>query len=50
MEIEPVTVNGTPVAVVSGKGKLIPDAQSSLELAMSVKHTAGADRFAVSKK
>ena len=50
MEIEPVTVNGTPVAVVSGEGKLITDAQSALELAMSVKYAAGADRFAISKK
>ena len=50
MEIEPVTVNGTPVAVVCGEGKLITDAQSALELAMSVKYAAGADRFAISKK
>ncbi len=50
MEIEPVTVNGTPVAVVSGEGKLITDAQSALELAMSVKYASGADRFAISKK
>lgn len=50
MEIESVTVNGTPVAVVSGEGKLITDAQSALELAMSVKYASGADRFAISKK
>lgn len=50
MEIEPVTVNGTPVAVVSGEGKLITDAQSALELAMSVKYASGADMFAISKK
>ena len=38
MQIERLDINGVKVAVISGDEMLIRDAQSALELAMSVKH------------
>ena len=50
MQIERLDINGVKVAVISGDEMLIRDAQSALELAMSVKHETGADRFVVPKR
>lgn len=50
MNIETYTVNGKTVAAVTGGGQLITDAQSALDLLMTVRHETGAERMAVCKE
>ena len=50
MQVERLDINGVKVAVISRDEMLIRDAQSALELAMSVKHQTGADRFVIPKR
>lgn len=50
IRIDKTVINGVSVAEVSGDGIIIRDAQSALELAMSVKHETGADRFVIAKE
>ena len=50
MQVERLDINGVKVAVISRDEMLIRDAQSALELAMSVKHRTGADRFVIPKR
>ena len=52
MDIEHLKENGIDIAVVSGKSgeeKVIVDAQSALDLAMTVKYETGAERIAIDK-
>lgn len=49
MQIEYIKENGTTVAVVSGKEKTVVDAASALELAMTARYEAGAERIAIDK-
>lgn len=49
MNIEHLNINGTNIAAVSGGEKIMTDAQSAMELAMSVKYETGADRIAIDK-
>ena len=49
MNIEIITVNGTDIAVVSSDGKLISDAQTALDLAMTVKYETGAEKIVIDK-
>lgn len=49
IRIDKTVINGVSVAEVSGDGIIIRDTQSALELAMSVKHETGADRFVIAK-
>lgn len=50
MNIEYVKQNGKDIAVISGPEKVIVDAQSALELAMSVQYESGAHRIVLDKK
>ena len=49
MNIEIINVNGTDIAVVSSDGKLISDAQTALDLAMTVKYETGAEKIVIDK-
>ena len=49
MNIEHFEANGEAIAVVSSEEKLIVDTQSALELAMAVKHEAGAEKLLLPK-
>ena len=50
VNIEYVQVNGTDIAVVSGDQAEIGTPQAALELAMTVKYEAGAERVAIDKE
>ena len=50
MNIEYVKQNGTDIAVVSGPEEVIVDAQSALELAMTVKYEANTQRIVLDKR
>lgn len=49
MHIEHLNNHGIDLAVVSGDETVIVDAQSALELAMTVRHEIGAERIAIDK-
>ncbi len=49
MNIEHVKNNGTDIAVISSKEKLITDTQSALDLAMTVKYETGATDIVIDK-
>lgn len=49
MNIEYIKVDGTEIAVVSGGEKAVTDAASALELAMTARYEAGAERIAIDK-
>lgn len=49
MNMEYLNDNGTEIAVVSGDEKIITDAQSALDLAMSVKYETGASNIVIDK-
>ena len=50
MKIEQRIENGVGIALVSDDALLITDAQSALDLAMTVKYETGADRMVLNKK
>lgn len=50
MNIEHLKENGIDIAVVSGDEIIIAGTQSALDLAMSVKYTAGAERIVLDKR
>lgn len=50
MKIETVTENGVLVAIPTGEGRLITGPQDALDLAMTVKYEAGAERIAMDKR
>lgn len=50
MKLEIIKEKEGLVAVVLGEQKLITDAQSALDLAITVKYETGAQRFAIPKK
>ena len=50
MKIELWKENGTDIAVISGDQAVITDAQSALDLIMSVKYETGAERVAIPKE
>lgn len=50
MNIELIKQNGVDIAVITSEEKAITDAQSALDLAMTVRHETGAERIAVDKK
>jgi hypothetical protein len=50
MNIEYVKENGVDIAVVSGDAAEITTVQAALDLAMTVKYEAGAERIAVDKR
>ena len=50
MKIEQVHENGMTIAVISGDEKVLVDAQSALDLAMTVKYEAGTARLAIDKR
>lgn len=47
--MEQITKNGTVIAVISGEGVVITDAQSALDLAMTVKYETGAENIILEK-
>lgn len=49
MNMETVEKNGKKVAVITGNGKVITDAQSALDLIMTAKYEAGTNLLAVDK-
>ncbi len=49
MNIEHLKEHGIDIAVVSGEGVAISDAQSALDLAMTVKYETGAERIVIDK-
>lgn len=49
MNIEHIKENGTDIALVSGNEKVIVDAQSALDLAMTVKYETGAYKIVIDK-
>lgn len=50
MQIEYIKENGVTIAVVTGEEKVVTDAASALELAMSAQYETGADRLAIDKR
>ncbi len=50
MNIEYVKEHGTDIAVVSGDAAEITTVQAALDLAMTVKYQAGAERIAIDKR
>lgn len=50
MRIEYIKENGVTIAVVTGEEKVVTDAASALELAMSAKYETSADRLAIDKR
>ena len=50
MNIEYVKANGTDIAVVSGDRAEITTPQAALDLAMTVRYQAGAERVAIDKR
>lgn len=50
VKIETITENGVLVAIPTGGGRLITNAQDALDLAMTVKYETGAARIAIDKK
>lgn len=50
MGIEYVKRNGIDIAVVSGPERAVTDTQSALDLAMSARYEAGAERLAIDKE
>lgn len=50
MKIEYLKKDGVDIAVVSGSEKVLVDARSALELAMTVKYETGAERIALDKR
>ena len=50
IQIEYIKENGVTIAVVTGEEKVVTDAASALELAMSAKYETGADRLAIDKR
>ncbi|MCI8623827.1 MAG: DUF4180 domain-containing protein [Provencibacterium sp.] len=50
MNIEHMKENGVDIAVVSSEEKVIVDAQSALDLAMTVRHETGADKIVLDKR
>ena len=50
MNIEYVKEHGTDIAVVSGDAAEITTVQAALDLAMTVKYEAGAERIAIDKR
>lgn len=50
MNIEYVNVNGTDIAVVSGDAAEVTTPQAALDLAMTAKYEAGAERVAIDKR
>lgn len=49
MNIEIIKKNGTDIAVVSSDEKLIVNAQTALDLAMTVKYETGAEKMVIDK-
>ena len=49
MQIESIQENGVQIAVVTGEEKLVTDAASALDLALSARYETGADRIAIDK-
>ena len=49
MNIEHIKDNGTDIAVISSDEKLIVDAQSALDLAMTVKYETGSAKIVINK-
>ena len=49
MNIEKIIGTDTPVAVISSDDVIISDAQSALDLIMTVKYETGTDRIAINK-
>ena len=50
MNIEVIEQKGKTVALVRGKGKVITDAQSALDLLMTAKYEAGTKNIAIGKQ
>ena len=50
MKIEHINDNGIDIAVISSDEKVIVDAQSALDLAMTVKYETGAANIALDKR
>lgn len=50
MNIEYVKVNGTDIAVVSGDQAELTTPQAALDLAMTARYEAGAERIAIDKR
>ena len=50
MQIESIHENEMNVAIITGEEKLVTDAASALELALSARYETGADRIAIDKK
>jgi len=49
MLIEQTVKNGKTIALISAENTVITDAQSALDLAMSVKYETGTDRIVINK-
>lgn len=50
MKIEKLNENGTDIALVSGGGLIVTDAQSALDMAVSAEYETGAKRIVLDKK
>ncbi len=50
MQIKQENRNGTNIAIIFGEDKIITDAQSALDLAMTVKYETGAERIVIPKE
>lgn len=50
MQIKQENYNGSNIAIIFGEEKIITDAQSALDLAMTVKYETGAERIVIPKE
>lgn len=50
MQIEHIENENGTIAVITGEEKLITDAQSALDLAMTTRYESGAEKLAIDKK
>lgn len=50
MQIKQENRNGINIAIIFGEDKIITDAQSALDLAMTVKYETGAERIVIPKE
>ncbi|MGN0747778.1 MAG: DUF4180 domain-containing protein [Aristaeellaceae bacterium] len=50
MHLDTITLNDTRIALVTAGEQVITDVPSALDLAMTVRYTAGADRLLISKE
>ena len=50
MQLDTITLSDVRIALINAEEKVITDAQSALDLAMTLRYTAGADRMLIPRE